>query len=215
SLVALLWPLIETFSSVRHYVLMDDGKGDVPDDSRIIDYDELVGGADPREFSVDDELRAASMCYTSGTTGNPKGVVYSHRSTYLHSMASMYADALGVREADVILPVVPMFHANAWGLAHAAVTAGASLVMPGPGLPILQAWGMTETSPLASVCILRSEMADWPEDKRADVRATAGRILAGVDARIVEQGTTEELPWDGEVRGELQVRGPWIAATYY
>ncbi len=116
---------------------MDDGKGDVPDElagHELLDYEELLAAASPVEFHVDDEHRAASMCYTSGTTGNPKGVVYTHRSTFLHTMGAMTADSFGICEADRILPVVPMFHANAWGLAHAGVAAGADLVMPGPDL---------------------------------------------------------------------------------
>src|SRR3954465_9552616 len=109
SLVELLWPLVGEFKTVRHYVVMDDGKGDIPDDPRIVDYEQLVGDADPVAFRVDDENRAAAMCYTSGTTGNPKGVVYSHRSMFLHSMGVLMADGIGVSESDVILPVVPMF----------------------------------------------------------------------------------------------------------
>ena len=226
SLCALLFPLLPTFKTVKHLVVMDDGKGDVPDDANglpIHDYETLLRSASPVEFAVDDEGRAASMCYTSGTTGHPKGVVYSHRSTYLHTVSAMTVDSLGARESDVILPVVPMFHANAWGLAHATVASGASLVMPGPdlspkaiadliveervtvaagvptiwmgvlpelkgrdasclraipcggsavpkalsegyraqqlGMPILQAWGMTETSPIAAVCRVKSTLA--------------------------------------------------------
>jgi fatty-acyl-CoA synthase len=278
SLIALLWPLVDGFSSVRHYVLMDDGKGDVPDDPRIIDYDELVGAADPREFSVDDENRAAAMCYTSGTTGNPKGVVYTHRSTLLHSMATMYVDTLGVSESDVILPIVPMFHANCWGLGHSAVFAGATFILPGAdlspgaianlieservtlaagvptiwtavlpelegrdlsalqrivcggsavpkalseayrekvGLPILQAWGMTETSPLASVCRTRSDLANLTDDALVDLRSSQGLVVPGIDVRIVAPETIDEQPWDGKTSGELQVRGPWIARGYY
>src|SRR5207244_7831440 len=108
SLVALLWPLVESFETVKHFVVMDDGKRDVPDDDRIRDYEQLLAAAQPVAFHVNDEDRAASMCYTSGTTGNPKGVVYSHRSTYLHTYGAMLADAIGVRETDVVLPVVPM-----------------------------------------------------------------------------------------------------------
>lgn len=280
SLAALLWPLVKTFATVRHIVIMDDGRGDIPaaDGPEVHDYETLLAAAAPVEFDVRDENRAASMCYTSGTTGNPKGVVYSHRSTWLHTVGAMAADAVGVRESDVILPVVPMFHANAWGLAHAAVAAGASLVMPGPdlspasiaalieeervtiaagvptiwmgvlpelkgrdtsslraipcggsavpkalsegyrrqtGLPILQAWGMTETSPIASVGMIKSTLAERSDDELAELRTTVGLPVVGVEIRVVEPDTLNELSWDGTQSGELQARGPWIAASYY
>jgi fatty-acyl-CoA synthase len=281
SLLALLAPLLPTFTTVKALVLMDDGKGDVPADLAglpLHDYEELLAAASPVEFSVTDENLAASMCYTSGTTGNPKGVVYSHRSTFLHTMGAMLADSLGARESDTILPVVPMFHANAWGLAHAAVAAGSNLVMPGPdlsgpaiarlieeekvtvaagvptiwmavlpelkgrdtshlraipcggsavpkalseayreaiGLPILQAWGMTETSPIAAVCVLSEADQKLSADEQAELRTTVGQISFGVECRVVEPGTTTPVPWDGETSGELQCSGNWIAATYY
>ena len=137
SLFALIAPLLPTFNTVRHLVVMDDGKGEAPSSVpgfEVHDYETLLAAASPVEFDITDENLAASMCYTSGTTGNPKGVVYSHRSTFLHTFGAMTVDSLGARESDTILPVVPMFHANAWGLAHAAVASGASLVMPGPDL---------------------------------------------------------------------------------
>ncbi len=281
SLLAMLAPLLPTFERLKHLVLMDDGAGAIPRDlagHELLDYEELLAAAAPVEFFVNDEHRAASMCYTSGTTGNPKGVLYSHRSTFLHSFGAMTVDSLGARESDVILPVVPMFHANAWGLAHAAVATGASLVMPGPdlsgkaladliieervtvaagvptiwmqvlpelkgrdssslraipcggsavpkalseayreqtGLPILQAWGMTETSPIAAVCQLDVDEVSLPVDQQADLRTMVGRISFGVEMRVVDPDSGAAVPWDGESSGELQCRGNWIAATYY
>src|SRR4051794_10210495 len=136
SLLKILWPLVDRLETVKHVVVMDDGGDEeIPDDPRVHDYEALLADAEPVDFPVlDDENRAAAMCYTSGTTGHPKGVVYSHRSTVLHSMGAMVADAAGVSERDRVMPVVPMFHANAWGLCQAAVMAGADLVMPGANL---------------------------------------------------------------------------------
>lgn len=277
SIVPLLWPTIDTFETVRHIVVMNDTGGALPTEApngiEIHDYETLLAGAEPREFHIGDENLAASMMYTSGTTGNPKGVVYTHRSITLHTFGAMMADSLGASERDIILPVVPMFHANAWGLAHAGVASGATLVMPGPdlspgalltlietervtvaagvptiwmavlaeidgrdvsslraipcggsavppalsegfrskiGMPIFQAWGMTETSPIAAACHIKSYLDDTPER-----RATVGLVVPGVEFRTVVPNTTDEVPWDGETTGELQVRGPWVTGTYY
>ena len=281
SLLGVFWPHVDRLETVRHIVVIDDGAGpEIPDDPRVSDYEQLLAAASPvtGRFTVDDENSAAAMCYTSGTTGNPKGVVYSHRSTLLHSLATLFADGVGLRERDVVLPVVPMFHANAWGLPYGCLLAGSSLVLPGPGmtpdailalvaehrvtlaagvptiwmgllpklgeydvsslrailcggsavprslsegfreatgLPLLQGWGMTETSPLAALGVLRAAHDELSEDERADVRALQGPAVPLVELRIADPDTGEEQPWDGTSTGEVQAAGPWIAREYY
>jgi fatty-acyl-CoA synthase len=226
-----------------------------------------------------DENSASSMCYTSGTTGNPKAALYSHRSTLLHAYGAALPDALGCSARDSILPVVPMFHVNAWGLPYSAAAVGCKLVFPGPamdgksiyelleaekvtmaagvptvwqmllghmqanglkfstvkrtviggsacppaminafndtyGVEVLHAWGMTEMSPLGTVCTLKNAQLDLPAGDRLKVRLKQGRAVFGVDMKIVDE-SGHELPWDGKAYGDLLVRGPWIIASYF
>ena len=281
SLLPVFGRYLPELETVRHVVVMDDGAEDgLPDDPRVLRYEDVVGGAEPIDFTdrVTDEHQGAAICYTTGTTGNPKGVFYSHRSMWLHSNAALTTSTFSLREADNVLPVVPMFHANAWGLPYAAFLAGSSFVMPGPdlspttlvalmesekvtvaagvptiwmgmvpmltdhdlsalriiicggsavprslseawraaiGIPITQAWGMTETSPIATVYLERSELAGEPEERKADLRAGVGICPPGVEIRIVDSETREELPWDDKATGEIECRGPWVAKQYY
>jgi fatty-acyl-CoA synthase len=277
SLVPVLGKLAPSFHAVAHYVVMGDGDaGTLPN---VLRYEELLEQAGPGSFDYPelDERQAAALCYTSGTTGNPKGVLYSHRSISLHSTATLFKDGLGLCRSDRVLAVVPMFHANAWGLPHGATLAGADLVLPnrfvaaeplakliaserptlmgcvptifgdllryadehpeidlsslsnatcgGSAVPrqlmkdfeerhqvrIFQAWGMTETSPVATFSRPREGEHD---DAYWNDRARQGRPLPWVELRLADDEGAE-VPWDGESTGEIQVRGPWIAARYF
>jgi fatty-acyl-CoA synthase len=284
TLVPLLAKVLPGIQGIRHIIVTSLADRTVPDYTplegeghRVHGYEELLA-AEPETFGWPDldERSAAAMCYTSGTTGAPKGVVYSHRSAYLHSMGACMGNAFALSERDRVLPIVPMFHANAWGLPYAAVMAGADLIMPdrflqaeplvrlvqaerptvagavptiwndvlrhvrehggdmsslrlvpcgGSAVPhalqeayeselgvrILQAWGMTETSPLASVAHAPTGVTG---ERAWHYRDSQGRVFAQVEARVVGDGGTI-LPMDGEAVGEVEVRGPWITGAYY
>jgi fatty-acyl-CoA synthase len=278
SLVPVLERLAPTFETVRHYVVLGEGdSGSLPN---ALSYEELLEEAGPGGYDYPevDERRAAALCYTSGTTGNPKGVLYSHRSISLHSTATLMRDAVGLSRADRVLAVVPMFHANAWGLPHGAALAGADLILPdrflqaeplaqliaaerptlmgcvptifaellryadehpdldlsslsnaacgGSAVPrrlmrdfqerhgvrIFQAWGMTETSPVATYS--RPDESGEHDDAYWDDRARQGRAMPWVELRLIGDGGVE-VPWDGRSTGEIEVRGPWVAARYF
>ncbi|MCU4118544.1 3-(methylthio)propionyl-CoA ligase [Variovorax sp. N23] len=226
-----------------------------------------------------DENSASSMCYTSGTTGNPKAALYSHRSTLLHAYAAALPDVMGISARDSVLPVVPMFHVNAWGIPYSAALTGCKLVFPGPaldgksvyelieaegvtfaagvptvwqmllthmkpgglrfstlkrtviggsacppamihafqqdyGVDVLHAWGMTEMSPLGTLCTLKNKHLTMPADAQDAIRQKQGRAIFGVDMKIID-GNGAELPWDGKASGDLLVKGPWIVKEYF
>jgi fatty-acyl-CoA synthase len=275
-----LLEVFEKFHSAQDFdhVIVVSRSGSVPDGT--IEYESLLKDAEPMEWPQLEERRAAAMCYTSGTTGRPKGVLYSHRALVLHSLMAALPDAHSISGRDTILPVVPMFHANAWGLPYIAAFAGTGLVLPGPkldaesvlelladekvtvtagvptvwmailqalndepdrwdlsalrlmivggsavprsmiegfdkhGLTILQAWGMTETSPMGTICRLPPELDDASEDEQYDFRARQGIPSPYVEIRA-RNDEGELIPWDDEAMGELEVRGPWVAAAYW
>jgi fatty-acyl-CoA synthase len=278
------WPTLEPIrdqlKTVEHVIVMRDTPGaEVPPGA--LDYEALVAGASPMTaWPAIAETDAAGMCYTSGTTGHPKGAVYTHRAIFLHSFASSMADVLAISERDVILHIVPMFHANAWCVPFAAVLNGSTQIFGGPnpqprdiieivhhervtlvgavptvwiaidgileaepqwdissircipiggsaaprsliekfdkkyGARMAHAWGMTEMTPLGTVCRLKSEIEALPEEERYAYRAKQGYPVAGVDLRIVDDAGREQ-PWDGASMGEIQVRGPWVIRSYF
>jgi fatty-acyl-CoA synthase len=279
--VPLLEKIADKLPTIERYVILTDG-AHMPQTSlkNAVAYEDWIAGVDGdfawRSF---DENTAAGMCYTSGTTGNPKGVLYSHRSNILHSMIAAMPDAMAASSRDVILPVVPMFHANCWGLALTAPMVGATLVMPGAKMDgpsiyelldtykvsftaavptvwlmllqdlektggklphlkrvviggsacpramtrtfqdvydveVIHAWGMTEMSPLGSLCTMKPEHEQLSGEAKLDVQMKQGHPPFGIDMKIADD-TGNDVPWDGKSFGRLKVRGPAVAKSYY
>jgi fatty-acyl-CoA synthase len=269
-------------STVKHWVALCDADK-LPTDTGIpnlLSYEAWMGQQSTHyTWPVFDENTASSMCYTSGTTGNPKAALYSHRSTTLHAYAAALPDVMCISARDAILPVVPMFHVNAWGIPYSAALTGAKLVFPGPGMDgksvyemienegvtyaagvptvwqmlltymkpqglkfstlkrtviggsacppamidafrddygvdVLHAWGMTELSPLGTLCTLKNKHLKLPKEEQMKLRLKQGRAIYGVDMRIVNEAG-EEQPHDGKAYGDLLARGPWVVANYY
>ena len=269
-------------TTVKHWIALCDADK-LPKDSGIpgLQSYEAWIAAQPATYRWPefDENSASSMCYTSGTTGNPKAALYSHRSTLLHAYAAALPDVMCLSARDSVLPVVPMFHVNAWGIPYSAALTGAKLVFPGPaldgksiyelieaervsyaagvptiwqmllghmkpgglkfstlkrtviggsacppamitafreeyGVEVLHAWGMTEMSPLGTLCTLKNKHLTMPESEQMKIRLKQGRAIYGMDMKIVG-GDGQDLPWDGRSYGDLLVRGPWILREYF
>ncbi len=267
---------------IRQFVALCDASR-LPKDSGIpnlVAYEDWIGAQSTRyDWPQFDENSASSMCYTSGTTGNPKAALYSHRSTLLHAYAAALPDVMGLSARDSVLPVVPMFHVNAWGIPYSAALTGCKLVFPGPaldgksvyelmeaervtfaagvptvwqmllghmkqnglrfatlkrtviggsacppamidafreeyGVDVLHAWGMTEMSPLGTLCTLKNKHLALPAEEQMKLRLKQGRAIFYVDMKIVGD-SGQELPWDGKTSGDLYVKGPWIIREYF
>jgi fatty-acyl-CoA synthase len=278
-------PLVEKLAAqmptIERYVVLTDAKH-MPATAlkAAVPYEEWIGEADGDfAWKTFDENTAAGMCYTSGTTGNPKGVLYSHRSNVLHGLMANNADVKGLTSRDVALPIVPMFHANTWSINFSAAISGASLVLPGPkldgasiyelldrykvtcsagvptvwlmllqhlaatgnklpylkkiviggsacpramtktfqdvyGVEVIHAWGMTEMSPLGTVCTMKPAYAGLTGEERLDIEQMQGHTPFLVEMKITDD-TGKRLPWDGKTFGRLKVRGPAVARGYY
>jgi fatty-acyl-CoA synthase len=278
TLIPLLAGVAKELKTVETYVVAGDGDASALEQfAKVVRYEEILAAEkDGFEYPALDERNAAAMCYTTGTTGDPKGVVYSHRSSFLHAYAGTSAASLGLTEEDSVLAIVPMFHANAWGLPYECWLVGADIVMParflqaepltrmiadqkvtfagavptiwndvlrygeqnevdmtslqrvvcgGSAVPraliekfrdrydvnIVQGWGMTETSPLAALAV---PPRGTPPEQGIEWNVKTGRVVPGVELRICGDDG-DELPWDGEAVGEIEVRGPWITASYH
>ena len=276
-----LLEVLECFRDARrldHVIVVRRSDRALPDG--FLDYGELIAAHPPMRWPAGDERAAASMCYTSGTTGRPKGVVYSHRALVLHAIAAALPDVFDISRGDTVLPVVPMFHANAWGLIYTAALTGAGLVLPGPkldaisvldllagervtftagvptvwldllgaldaepgrwdltalrelgvggaaappsmirgfdrhGLTVVHLWGMTELSPVGTVSRPGPELDGADEEARFASRTRQGTASPMVEIRAIDD-RGEAVPWDDETIGELEVRGPWVAAAYH
>ena len=269
-------------STIRKWIALCDADK-LPADSgvpNLVSYEAWMSGqSTDYDWPTFDENSASSMCYTSGTTGNPKAALYSHRSTLLHAYAAALPDVMCISARDSVLPVVPMFHVNAWGIPYSAALVGAKIVFPGPaldgksvfeliesegvtfaaGVPtvwqmmlghmqanelkfstlnrtviggsacppamirafqdiykveVLHAWGMTEMSPLGTLCTLKNKHLAMPADAQLAIRLKQGRAIFGVDMKIVD-ADDKELPWDGKAYGDLLVKGPWVVKEYF